>query len=341
MGKLFTILLCILFASPLSGEKTVIRVGHFPNISHAQAMIGHHFSRENKGWFEERLGPDVEVHWYVFDAGPSAMESMFAGSIDLTYVGPSPTINAFVKSKGDELLIVSGACSGGAALVVHEAGSIKVPEDFRGKRVATPSFGNTQDIAARSWLVSKGFKVKPNGGDVYVVPTEPTDQLTLFKRGDLDAAWAIEPWVSRLIVEANAKIFLNESSLWPETHGKYVTTHLTARKKFLQEHPDIVKKWLLANVELTDWIKSNPEEAKKIIMNEFKAETRIPISKDILDQSWKNLEFTNDPISISLYKNAKEAHELGFIKTEINLDGIYDLKLLNEVLTEKGKEIIK
>ncbi len=342
MHKFFlTIISLFVFTSAIAAEKTIIRVGHFPNITHAQGMIGNHFSRINKGWFEERLGPDVEVQWYVFDAGPSAMESIFAGSVDLTYVGPSPTINAFVKSKGKEMTIVCGACSGGAALVVHKDGNIKTAKDFLGKKLATPAFGNTQDIAARSWLTSQGYKIKLGGGDVYVIPTEPQDQLFLFKKHDLDAVWAIEPWVSRLMTEDDATIFLNESSLWPETNGQYVTTHLVSAKSFLQKHPEIVKKWILAHVELTDWIDTNPEEAKALILDEFKAETGIALSKSILDLSWKNLEFTNDPISISLYKYANEAYKLGFIKEDPNLEGIYNLKLLNDILTEKGKEPIK
>lgn len=342
MGRCFLIILsCCVFTTAFSAEKIIIRVGHYPNISHAQGMVGHHFSREKKGWFEKRLGPNVEIQWYVFDAGPAVMEAIFADSLDLTYVGPSPTINAYVRSKGTEIRIVSGACSGGSGLVVHKGGNMNKPADFLGKKVATPSFGNTQDIAARAWLSSKGFKVKQNGGDVTVIPTQPADQLALFKKGDIDAVWAIEPWMSRLIMEANGTLFLNESSLWPETNGRYVTTHLVSSKKFLQNHPDILKKWILAHVELTDWINSNPNEAKAMFMQEFTAETKIAVSKLLVDKAWKNLEFTIDPISLSLFKNAKEAQKLGFIKGEVKLDGVYSLKLLNEVLIGKGKVIIK
>jgi NitT/TauT family transport system substrate-binding protein len=337
----FTLCCCLLITSAFAAEKTVIRVGHFPNISHAQGLIGNHFTREKKGWFEERLGPNIEVQWYVFDAGPGAMESIFANSLDLSYVGPSPTINAYVRSKGELIKVISGACSGGAALVIRSDSNITHPEDFRGKKIATPAFGNTQDIAARSWLTDQGFKVKINGGDVYVIPTAPSEQLSLFKTGDIDAAWAIEPWVSRLVSETKGKIFLNESSLWPETDGQYVTTHLVVSTEFLEKHPDIVKKWLLAHVELTDWINANSDEAKEIIAKEFKAETSVSISHEILNQALENLKFTNDPITLSLSKYAKEAYQLGFIKADINIEGIYDLKLLNEVLTEKGKSTIK
>src|SRR6185295_13120072 len=149
-------------------EKIVLRVGHFPNITHAQGVIGHRLTRQGKGWFEERLGPDVEVRWFEYNAGPSAMEAIFARSIDLTYVGPNPAINAHLKSRGDEIRIVAGACSGGAALVVQADGRIKTDADFKGKKIATPQLGNTQDVAARAWLQSKGLKIKLTGGDALV-----------------------------------------------------------------------------------------------------------------------------------------------------------------------------
>lgn len=147
-----------------------------------------------RGWFEQRLGADVKIRWFVSNAGPSAMEAIFAKSIDLTYVGPNPAINAHLKSGGEEIRIVAGACSGGAALVVQADGRIKTDADFRGKKVATPQFGNTQDVAARAWLHSKGYRVTMTGGDVLVLPTANADQLALFKKGDLDAVWTVEPW---------------------------------------------------------------------------------------------------------------------------------------------------
>jgi NitT/TauT family transport system substrate-binding protein len=189
MGQLFYLItFCLFMSSAFAGEKTVIRVGHFPNITHAHGMIGQYLTREHKGWFEERLGPDFEVQWYVFDAGPGAMESIFADSLDITYVGPSPTINAYVRSKGEEIKVISGACSGGAAFVIRNDLQISSPQDFREKKVATPSFGNTQDIAARAWLNAQGFKIKMGGGDVYVIPTNPSEQLTLLKNGGIDAS---------------------------------------------------------------------------------------------------------------------------------------------------------
>jgi NitT/TauT family transport system substrate-binding protein len=324
----------------MGGEKTLIRVGHFPNLTHAQAVLGHHFTSAEKGWFEERLGPDVEVHWFVYNAGPSAMEAILTEAIDLTYVGPSPAINAYIRSKGEEVRIICGSCSGGAALVVQPDGRIRVDADFRGKRIATPQFGNSQDVQARAWLESIGLNIKFAGGDAFVIPMPPSDQFLLFKKRDLDAAWTIEPWVSRLVLEADAHVYFEESVLWPKTHGKYVTTHLVSRKNFLKERPDLIKKWILAQVELTEWINDHPEEARELISLELKKETHIALPNAILDRAWRHIELTYDPIQASLFRYAYEAFRIGFLKKEPDLQGIYDLRALNTVLLETGRDPI-
>jgi sulfonate transport system substrate-binding protein len=322
-------------------EKIIVRVGHFPNVTHAQAVIAHGLSRAGKGWFEERLGPDVQVQWFVYNAGPSAMEAIFARSIDLTYVGPNPAINAYLKSQGEEIRIVAGACSGGAALVVQPDGRIKTDADFRGKKIATPQFGNTQDVAARAWLQSKGLRITMTGGDASVIPTANPDQLSLFQQGQMDAVWTVEPWVSRLEQEANGKVYLEESSLWKNTGGKYVTTHLVSSVKFLKDHPDLLKKWIAAQVELTKWINDHPDEAKRILNEEMKVETTKALPQATLDSAWKRLEITYDPVSASLLKSAEDAYRIGFLKEHPDLSHIYDLKLLNDVLGEKGLAEIK
>lgn len=316
-------------------QKTTIRVGHFPNITHAQGVIAHGLSRRGKGWFEERMGPNVQIQWFTYNAGPSAMEALLAKSVELTYVGPNPAINAHLKARGEDIRIVAGACSGGAALVV-DGGVIQKEADFKGKKVGTPQLGNTQDVAARAWLQSKKFRVTLTGGDVQVIPTSNPDQLLLFQKKNLQAVWTVEPWVTRLMLEAGAKLFLEESSLWKETGGKYVTTHLVSSAQFLRNKPDLLKKWIGAHVELTDWINSNAEEAKKIFNDEIKAETTRALPKETLDAAWKRLEITHDPIKASLLKSAEDAHRIGFIKEKPNLSRIYELNPLNEVLKEKG-----
>lgn len=326
---------------PLAGgEKIKIKVGHFPNITHAQALIGHQLSREGKGWFEERLGPDVEVQWFVYNAGPSAMEAILTEAIDLAYVGPSPSVNAYIKSKGEDIRIVCGSCSGGAALIIQPDGRIKDDADFRGKKIGTPQFGNTQDVAARSWLKSIGLTITQTGGDAMVIPTENPDQLLLFKSRDLDAVWTIEPWVSNIVLEGNGKVYFEESVLWKETGGKYITTHIVSGKNFLKKHPELIKKWVLAQVELTEWIKGNSKEAKELVRRELKMETHVSMPERILDRSWDHIELTYDPIRFSLLRYAEEAYRIGFLKQKPDLKNIYDLRFLNEVLKEKGKELL-
>src|SRR5438045_1247418 len=194
-------------------EKTVIRFGHFLNITHAQGVIAHALSRQGKGWFEQRLGPNVQIQWFTYNAGPSAMEAMFAGSLDLTYVGQGPALNAHFKSNGEEVRVISGAANAGAALVVKADSPIKVAADFRGKKIATPQLGNTQDISCRAWLKAQGFKVTQTGGDVLVLPTANPDQLPLFQKGDVDAVWTVEPWVTRLEREAKARVFVEDKNV--------------------------------------------------------------------------------------------------------------------------------
>src|SRR5947199_5936026 len=212
-------------------EKITIRFGHFPNITHAQGVIAHALSRQGKGWFEERLGPKVEIQWFTYNAGPSAMEAMFAGSLDLTYVGQGPALNAHFKSNGQEVRVIAGAANAGAALVVKSDSSIKTAADFRGKKIATPQLGNTQDVSCRAWLKAQGFRVTQTGGDVIVLPTNNPDQLALLQSGGVDAVWTVEPWVTRLEREAKAGVFLEDK--------EGITTWLVSSAKFVRGQRDL------------------------------------------------------------------------------------------------------
>lgn len=343
MRNLFWVLLAGLIVELLSWDSAVvtadsqviIRAGHFPNITHAQGVIG-----QANGWFEKALGKDAKIEWKVFNAGPSAIEALFAGQLDITYIGPSPAINGYVKSKGESLRIVAGAVSGGAGLVVRADSGINTVKDFNGKKIAYPQLGNTQDVALRGWFKDNGYKVKEKGGTVQVIPIANPDQLTLFLKKEIDGAWAPEPWVSRLILEGNGKLFLDERNLWPD--GKFVTTNLVVSTKFLKEHPDLVKKWIAAHVELTNWINKNPEEAKKIINEEIKNEIGKALTQNVLNESFKRVDVTYDPIPSSLFQSARWAFEQGFLgREQPDLSNIYDLTLLNEVLKEKGLQPVK
>lgn len=312
-----------------------VRVGAFPNITHAQAMVG-----KANGDFEKAMGPGVKIEWKTFNAGPAAIEALFAGAIDMTYIGPNPTISGYVRSNGEALRVVAGAASGGAALVVRNDGGIQKPSDFHGKKVASPQLGNTQDVALRSWLRTNGLQSRDKGGDVQVIPLANPDQLTLFLKKELDAAWAPEPWATRLIREGNGRLFVDERTLWP--NGQFVCANLIVSAKFLKEHPDVVKNWLRAHVELTDWINAHQPEAKKILNGQIQKETGKALPDAVLEEAFSRLQITYDPLRNSLLTSAKSAYNAGFLGRQMpDLSNLYDLSLLNQILSEKGKRGIQ
>jgi NitT/TauT family transport system substrate-binding protein len=311
------------------GAPVTVRAGYFPNVTHAQALAGRAMGR-----FEQALGPSARVDWKEFNAGPSEIEAIFAGALDLAYIGPNPTIAGYVRSNGEALRVIAGATSGGASLVVRPAAGIRKPEDFHGKKIATPQFGSTQDVALRAWLQTHNLKTQERGGDVQVIPIANPDQLTLFLKGQLDAAWAPEPWASRLVQEATARIFLDERDLWP--NRQFVSAHLIVRTAFLREHPDIVKKWLRTHVELTEWINANPAEAKRMVNQQIQKATGRALAPKVLNESFSRLQVTYDPVRTSLLTAAQQAFDAGFLgRQRPDLAGLYDLSLLNEVLREK------
>ena len=325
----------LLFAGITASAQSVIHVGAFPNITHAQAMVG-----KANGWFEKRMGPKVTIDWKTFNAGPSAIEALYAGAIDMTYIGPNPAISGYVRSNGEALRIVAGATSGGASLVVRNDSGIQKTEDFHGKKIASPQMGNTQDVALRAWLIAHGMKSTDKGGDVQVIPLANPDQLTLFMKKELDGAWAPEPWATRLIREGNGRLFLDERDLWPQ--GQFVTAHLIVRTQFLKDHPDLVKDWIRAHVEVTDWIGAHLPEAKKLLNQQIQKETGKPLNDQLLNDAFGRMTVTYDPLRSSLMTAAKSAFDAGFLGRQMpDLSRLYDLTMLNQVLAEKGKKAIQ
>lgn len=318
MNRFFLLSLALLTATAAHAQQTVIRVGYFPNVTHAQGVIGSHGTREAHGWFEQRLGPDVTVQWFPFNAGPSAMEAVFAGSIDLTYVGPNPALNAYIRSRGEEVRVLAGAALGGAALVVPGDGRITQPAQFKGRRVATPQLGNTQDVAARAWLAQQGFRITLTGGDVLVVPTANPDQLSLFQQGRLDAVWTVEPWVSRLELDAGGRVFIEQADA--------VTTVLVARVKFLRTHPELVAKFKAAHLELTTWINAHPVEARAQVRAGLSAEVRREMSAELIASAWRRLTFTGDVTRAQFDALVLEARSVGFLRNAIPLDRLFSAK---------------
>jgi len=327
LGLLFVFLGC----SQRSGNQQVtIRIGYFPNITHSQALIG--FSAE-RGDFKKIFGDSVRIDPKIFNAGPSAIEALFAGELDLAYIGPNPSINGYVKSRGEALRIIAGATSGGAVFVARPGVAIKTPADWSGKRVASPQLGNTQDVALRYYLVSNGLKTRENGGTVTIIPTQNPDILTLFHKGEIDGAWVPEPWGARLVKEAGGTIILDEKDLWPDR--RFVTANIIVSTKFLNQHPFLVKQFLLTHVQLTQWINAHPSEAKSIANAEIRRLTGKALSAEVLENAWLRFDCTYDPIPASLFVSADRAFVLGYLgDTKPDLSGIFDLRLLNEVLTE-------
>ena len=314
---------------PASADLQKVRVGHFPNITHAQALIG-----RATGRFEKAFDKRVEIEWKTFNAGPAAIEALFAGAIDILYVGPNPVLSGFVRSNGEALRVITGVASGGSAFVVRPDAGIEKFEDIRGKRVASPQIGNSQDVALRYLMKQKGLAPRSLGGDVDVLQLSGGDQLIAFSKKQVDAIWTVEPMVSRLVSEAGGEVLFDEKELWP--NGEYPTAILVARRKFLEEHPDWVRRWLKVHIEITDWIGEHPDQAKKLVNEELKELTGELLPETYLDESFKRIRFTSDPMQSEVYESARRAFEIRFLgKEKVNLDRLYDLSFLDSV---KGKE---
>jgi NitT/TauT family transport system substrate-binding protein len=307
---------------------TTVRLGYFPNVTHASAIVG-----VEKGIFQEKLGDDkLEVS--TFNAGPAAVEALFSEALDAAYVGPNPAINAYVTSKGAAIRIISGATSGGASLVVRpdvtDAGSL------RGRTVASPQLGGTQDVALRSWLAGKGLKTTPEGGgDVRIVPQENAQTLETFKSGDIAGAWVPEPWATRLVTEGGGKVLVDEADLWPG--GDFVTTHLIVRTAFLKEHPATVRRLLEGQVAANAYLADHVTEAQTAVNDGIERITSKRLADALITAAWPHLRFTNDPIASSLKTSAEHAEQVGLLD-DVDLSGIYDLRLLNEVLQAAGEQ---
>ncbi|GAB4202516.1 MAG: aliphatic sulfonate ABC transporter substrate-binding protein [Roseiflexaceae bacterium] len=321
--------------APASSEPVTVRLAHFPNLTHAVGVIG-----VARGTFKGALGSNVTLDVKTFNAGPAMIEALFAGEIDLGYIGPNPAINGYVRSRGEALRIIAGASSGGALFIVRPEANIKAAKDLENKKVATPQKGGTQDIALRHYIKENGLKTTEEGGTVQVLPTENPTILTLFQQGQLDGAWVPEPWASRLILEGKGEVFIDERTVWPE--GKFVSTNVIVNKKFLDAHPDLVAKFLQAHVDTVEWVNSNKTEAKSIINQEIERITSKGLPAEVLDKAFETTDITYDPLPETLFKSADDAFNLGFLgDTKPDLAGIYDLKPLNDVLAAKKLPLVQ
>jgi NitT/TauT family transport system substrate-binding protein len=330
----FALLAVVGCGGPSAGVEGLIRVGYFPNITHSQAIIG-----LARGDFENVLGAETRIESTVFNAGPSVIEALYAGRIDMAYIGPNPAITGFVRSRGEALRIVAGATSGGASLVVRPEAGIHSLAELDGMRIATPQLGNTQDVALRKCIADLGLSTIEEGGTVQIIPTANPQILDLFRQGQIDGAWVPEPWASRLVVEGGGVVLLDERTMWPD--GDFVTAHIIVSAPFLRERPEIVYRWLAAHVEITLWENENPEEASALLNAEIEKLTGKALSGQVLDMALSAMRITWDPIAPSLVESARAAWQTGFLDNEPDLRGIYDLALLNRVLLEKGLEPVE
>lgn len=319
--QVLTVLFFVGIAVPGWGQPvTKIRVGHLPNVTHAPALIARATQH-----FESRLGPEVSIEWKTFNAGPEAIEALFAGAIDVLYVGPSPAVNGYIRSQGDALRIVAGVASGGAGFVVRQGSGIEKFEDIQGKRIATPQKGNTQDVALRYLMKEKGLISKDQGGNVEIFHVSGGDQITAFLKEQIDAIWTVEPWLTRLTSEANGKVLFEEGEFWPE--AKYATSVLVMRRKFVEEHPKLAAAWVKAHVELTDWINENYAKAKQLFNEEFARESGKLLPPSYLDRFFARIVFTTEPMESQILESARRAHEIGYLgKQKLDLTHLYEVK---------------
>ncbi|MCH5284507.1 MAG: ABC transporter substrate-binding protein [Akkermansiaceae bacterium] len=295
--------------------EVVLRFGHFPNLTHVQGLVAHQLSRRGQGWYERRvaelLGKPVRLTWYSYNAGPGAMEALFAHSLDLTYVGPAPVINAFVKARGREVRLLAGAVKGGSALVVPAGSTAVRPQDFRGRILATPQLGNTQDVACRAWLASAGLRISLTGGDAQVMPTRNPEQLALFARGHFAGVWTVEPWVSRLVQESGGKVLVEDSGS--------VATVLAAGERFLAEQPEVAAAVYTAHRELSQWIVEHPEEAQQLVIAELRELTKSSIPPELVRAAWQRIHIVTELQLPVLQQFARDAHAAGFLRQEPDL----------------------
>ena len=326
IGIVVIVALAVILAGNYSSDEinqNKIRVAFFPNIGHAVPIVG----LEN-GIFENGIGQQVQIETKLFDSGPQVIESMFAGSIDIAYVGPGPVINGFLKSDGNDIKILAGAASGGASFIVKSDSELDSIENFDGKRIASPQISNSQDVSLRHYLASNGLKSIEKGGTVFVLNISNPDIYTLFAKGDIDGAWVSEPWATMLVQELDGVRLFNEEKLWP--NEQFASVLLIARTNYIENNPEIIHNWIKSHEETVLWINSNPDKSKSMFSDFLLGYMGKSLPSEIIDESFSNLTITDDPIKNSVFTFAERADSLGYLgRSGYNLDGIFynvDLK---------------
>jgi NitT/TauT family transport system substrate-binding protein len=311
------------------GVVTTLRLGYLTNLTHAPALVG-----VERGHLQQALGPRVTLKTRTFNAGPTAVEAIFAGALDAAYVGPNSAINAFSKSHGEAVRIVSGATVGGAALVVRSDEGIHSAADLRGKHIATPQLGNTQDVALRTWLRKAGLNTSAEGGgDVLVAPTDNAVALALFEQKKIDGAWVPEPWASRMVDDGGGTVLIDEASVWPG--GRFATTELVVTTSLIRDHPDLVLALVLGNEQTINWMNHNLAQARSAAGTALASLTGKMLSAQVLSDAWSHLSFTVDPVIPALARAASDAQGVGLLGFT-DLHGVVDPRFLNDQLRAEG-----
>lgn len=317
-------------ARDAGGGAATLRLGYFPNLTHATAIVG-----VRQGIFAQQLGA-TKLATTTFNAGPAAVEALFSGAVDAVYVGPNPTVNAWQRSKGKAVRVVAGAASGGVFFVVKP--SINSPDQLRGTTIATPQLGNTQDVALRYWLKQHGLTAtKEGGGDVSIVPQDNAQAVTAFASGAIDGAWLPEPYASKLVA-AGGKVLVDERALWPGR--RFVITNLVVSAAFLSAHRDAVKRLVAGSVAANEYVNTHPADAQRIVSTAIGELTGKPLDPRQTAQAWTSLTFLDDPIAGSLRDGAEHAQEVGLLPP-VDLAGLYELGPLNEVLSARGSPEVR
>ena len=308
-----------------------MRLGYFPNVTHAPAIIG-----VEEGLITAALGTGVELRLSTFSSGTEASEALFSGAIDATFIGPNPAINGFAQSDGEVLRIVAGTTSGGASLVVRQG--IDGPEELGGTTLATPSLGNTQDVALRAWLADQGLEADTTGGgDVAIRPQENADTLTAFTDGQIEGAWVPEPWATRLVQEGDGRRLVDERTLW--SGGRFVTTHLVVATAYLEEQRPVVRNLIAGLLDALDAIAEDPDRARAVTNDGIERATTKRLPDATIGEAWGRMAFTADPLPATLEKSKDDAVAVGLLES-VDLDGIYDLTILNELLAARGRPAV-
>lgn len=304
----------------------VLKLGYFGNITHGPALVG-----VEQGIFAKQLG-GTELQTQVFTTGPATVEALNAGAIDAAYLGPNPALNSFVQSGGASIRIIAGAASGGAQFVVRSG--IDGPDELRGKTIATPQLGGTQDVALRKWLGDRGLETNTSGGgDVTITPTTNAQTLRLFQDGKIDGAWVAEPWTSRLVLQAGAKVLVNEADLWDK--GEFSTTVLAVNKSFLAAHPETVEALLAGHVASVEWLDTHPEQAAGVINKALTVAIGQPLEDDVIVRALSELKFTSDPLA-GTFPTLLEHGVVAGVSKPADLNGLFELTLLNKALQAAG-----